>query len=178
MPRRMETNLICKNLVHKGSFENIVKFDPFVNTFYSYCPSYKTCICKFDTTIDYFEVEVISKEGSCRVGFGHSNLELLGPLGIDSYGYSFGSKNGYGIHKSFRSVFGDRVGKNDIISCIRYKNNIYFSINGKVCSKRFNIENKKDNLFPALSLYEFCEVSLNFGPFFAFQDAVYNTIKK
>lgn len=120
----------------------------------------------------YFEAQIENDEGYARIGVATLGSELNGPVGIDSQGYSYGNKNGYGFHRSRRIAFGERFGKNDILSVYLYKDRrdtiLEFFINGNKMNKRFE-KIRQDEYWPAVSLFSGCAVSANFGPYFAYE---------
>ncbi len=131
-------------------------------------------------SVIYFEAQIENDEGAARIGFATRNCELRGPLGFDIYGYSYGSRNGYGFHNSKRIRFGERFNKHDIISAYFYKTqhgaNIYFFINGKRVEKHFS-KVLEGIYVPAVSLYNKCKVSCNFGPYFGYEDKIKTEIE-
>lgn len=123
----------------------------------------------------YFEATIVNDSGYARVGMATKDYEKYGPIGIDNHGYSYGNKNGYGFHNSIRIRFGERFSKNDIISVYLYKEKkkrvIEFFINGRRQYNKFKVPDNVD-LWPAISVYNGCQVQCNFGPFFVYVDAV------
>lgn len=129
----------------------------------------------------YFEAQIESGDGFVRIGFGTKECELRGPLGIDRFGYSYGSKNGYGFHKSTRIRFGERFKKNDVVSAYLYKekNNtsIQFFINGVQAEKYFwNIH--AGEYWPAVSIYGKCRIKCTFGPYFIYKKKILGNISE
>ncbi|KAL6122216.1 hypothetical protein NUSPORA_00775 [Nucleospora cyclopteri] len=175
--------ITIKEFIHKGMY-TLKEPDVFNNTFncVSDVADYKTCVFDFEQPIDYFEAQIVNNSGCCRIGFATKEVELLTVLGFDQYGYSYTSKNGYGMHQSRRIRFGERFSVKDFFSCYLKRKNchttLHFFINGMEVNKHFSIpENNQGKLFPALSLYNFCEVNMNFGPFFAYKEKVLSQIK-
>ena len=123
----------------------------------------------------YYEAQIENDLGYARFGVATKECELFGPVGIDENGYSFGSKNGYGFHNSKRLTFGERFGKNDIISVCIYKKkkklNLEFFINGSRLNKKFK-SIKISDYYPAISVFGGCTVSCNFGMQFSYYDSV------
>ena len=166
--------LTSKNLIHKNTYKlNITKENISIT---STVHDYKTCLISMESPIEYFEAQIVNTRGYCRIGFASGKVELFGPLGYDKYGYSYGNKNGYGFHNSTRVRFGEKYKCGDFLSCwLRHESKFYsihFYINGEEVEKSFRTEDCSEEMIPAISLYDDCEISLNLGPFFAYQDKV------
>ena len=104
--------------------------------------------------IQYFEVQLIT-DGYIRIGIATEQAEVNGPIGIDKYGYSFGSKNGYMFHNGKRTLFAERVNKDSIISCLFFSETrkLIFFVNGECVGKE--IEILEDGQFwPAVSTFK------------------------
>lgn len=152
------------------------------------CIGYRTALSTHGVSFGrlYFEMEVKNGSGAVRVGVATLSAEINGPVGIDVEGYSYGSRNGYAFHKSKRKRYGAPYGYRDIVGVLVMvsdgptvledsKNNvdrndmsyIRFSKNGKEMGIAYNTLPTKV-LYPAVSLYDGCCVTFNFGPYFAF----------
>lgn len=137
---------------------------------------YKTCV--FNAGIKkgnmYFEATLDNEIGHCRIGFATDNCEILGPLGYDSNGFSYGSRHGYSFNKSIRRTYGKPYRHNDTVSCIimlnKTESSIKFYLNGHDMGKAFDVKYGQ-TYYPAISLYDGCRVSLNFT-----QYAIYDTL--
>jgi hypothetical protein len=108
----------------------------------------------------YFEVQTIS-DGFIRVGIATEEVEINGPIGIDNYGYSIGTKNGYLFYESKRTLFGERILKNSIISCLFWQENrkLIFFVDGQRIGKE--ITHIKEGLyFPAVSVFKKAQVDV------------------
>lgn len=79
----------------------------------------------------YFETILVS--GDARIGIATRQAEINGPVGIDSFGYSLGTRNGYLFHEGKRMLFGDRIEKDSIISCLFFTESkkLLFFVNGE-----------------------------------------------
>lgn len=100
--------------------------------------------------ISYFEIQLDNLEGACRVGFAKKGYETMGPLGIDSNGFSFGTKNGYRFHQCKRYTSGGPVTEKDIISCFSYIYNPENSKNEEIeyCINEMDIGQKTAVIHP------------------------------
>lgn len=123
----------------------------------------------------YFETTIASDEGFARIGFATVDSEIYGPVGIDSKGYSFGSRNGYIFHKAKRLRYGERYFKDDIISGLLYTQNknqqIMFFVNGEPVSAEPVIVDQ-NKYYPAVSVCKNCILKTNVGPYFAYEDKI------
>lgn len=136
-------------------------------------------VCRRSASSLYFEAQIKTDEGYARIGIATVECELNGPIGIDKFGYSYGNKNGYGFHKSKRVYFGERLKKDDIFGVYLYKSEddlkLYFFINGQRVARGFdNITHGE--YWPAISLYNKCQVTCNFGPYFAYEIRAKNEV--
>lgn len=144
---------------------------------------YRSVILQFIKKPDilYYEAAIVSDIGHARIGIATADAEIEGPIGMDENGCSFGSKNGYLFMNGIRIRFGERCSKDDIISCISYKNDkhqsIMFFVNGIRIGNEINLTNKK-KYCPAFSLFGGCTLSINTGPFFAFKETIINKMNK
>lgn len=124
----------------------------------------------------YFEAQISSDQGFARIGFANKNAEINGPIGMDSNGYSIGSKNGYGFHNGKRIRFADRFGKEDVISCLLEEKKgsrvIKFFINGNPILKSFQVANETEPLWPSFSVCRNCTLTINFGSLFSYHDKI------
>ncbi|ORE00450.1 hypothetical protein A0H76_740 [Hepatospora eriocheir] len=172
--KRISTTQAMRNMQEAGSFGVLETEDDLI-VYSSDCYNYKTCVLTGLSDICYFEAALLNSEGEVRIGFAEENVDLLGPLGTDCHGFALGSKNGYGFSKLKRINFGGRYRKHDIVSCeiIRKDSNkfVKFYINGVHSFKDFEVPNNIV-LYPAFSLYGFSNISLNFGPYYAYKDLI------
>lgn len=126
----------------------------------------------------YFEATIVSDVGYARVGIATCDAEVNGPIGIDTHGYSFGSRNGYAFSAGKRIRYGERFGKNDIVSCFVDDSsdtpNLLFFINGAEV-KNYPISIEHQTYYPAISVCKGCTLNLNLGPYFVFREKVSNT---
>ncbi|TBT98579.1 subunit ASH2 of Set1/Ash2 histone methyltransferase complex [Hamiltosporidium magnivora] len=142
----------------------------------------------------YYEAQIESKSGNIRLGFGQKNTDIYAPAGYDKYSYSYGDANGYIFHNSVRKTYSDTYKYKDIIGVLLSINTeptvlkdytrstlvldsslkfvsrfsfIKFFKNGEDLGIAFS--NINPGIYHAVvSLYCGGEVSLNFGPFFAY----------
>ncbi|KAM0681714.1 hypothetical protein GINT2_000228 [Glugoides intestinalis] len=123
----------------------------------------------------YFEATIVSEIGHARIGIATCDAEINGPIGIDAHGYSFASRNGYAFSSGKRIRYGERFGKNDIISCFIDDSgdvfNLFFFINGDEV-KNYPITIKHAEYFPAISVCKGCILNVNLGPYFVFREKV------
>ncbi|KAI5168567.1 Set1/Ash2 histone methyltransferase complex subunit ASH2 [Pancytospora epiphaga] len=130
----------------------------------------------------YFEAQIESDTGYARIGVATLECEINGPVGMDEYGYSYGSKNGYGFHKARRIRMGERYKKRDIVSVYLYKDkkskvfSLEFFLNGNKAGGPFNL-NSNHEYWPALSLFGGCSVSINMGPYFAYDSKIKSAVE-
>eukprot|EP00866_Antonospora_locustae_P001286 jgi/Antlo1/1286/1848 len=152
------------------------------------CDGYRTALSTHGLSFGklYFEMEMKNRCGAARVGIATLAAEINGPVGMDMEGYSYGSRNGYAFHRSIRKSYGAPYGYRDIVgvfvavsdgSTILEESDdsverddvsyIRFSKNGKEMEIAYSTLPSRV-LYPAVSLYEGCCVTFNFGPYFAF----------
>lgn len=131
-------------------------------------------------------MEVKNICGAARVGIATLSAEINGPVGMDKEGYSYGSRNGYVFHRSRRKRYGAPYGYRDTVGVFVVVSDgptiledrkdsverdsvsyIRFSENGKEMGIAYSMLPSRV-LYPAVSLYDGCSVTLNFGPYFAF----------
>lgn len=124
----------------------------------------------------YYEAQIENDSGYARIGIATLDYDTHGPVGIDECGYSYGSRNGYGFHKSRRVRFGERFTKRDILSVYLRRTRrgitLSFFVNGIRQLKSFDKISEEDIFWPAASLYGNCTTSFNFGPYFAYEDKI------
>lgn len=132
-------------------------------------------IQKYPKDYIYYETVIISDEGHCRIGFATADAETNGPVGIDRHGYSFGSKCGYTFHRGERRRYGERYFKNDIVGCLLVPSadrwECAFFVNGDAAAST-SVPMEAGTYYPAISVYKGCILSVNLGPYFAFEDKV------
>lgn len=152
------------------------------------CFGYRTALSTHGVSFGklYFEMEVTNVSGAARVGVATLSAEIHGPVGMDAEGYSYGSRNGYVFHRSRRKRYGAPYGYRDTVGVLVVVSDgptvleesqntvdrsdlsyIRFSKNGREMGIAYSALPPKV-LYPAVSLYDGCSVTFNFGPYFAF----------
>lgn len=152
------------------------------------CCGYRTALSTHGLSFGklYFEMEVKNGCGAARVGIATLSAEINGPVGMDMQGYSYGSRNGYAFHMSRRKRYGTPYGYRDTVGVFVVASDgptiledsedhverndvsyIRFSKNGKELGIAYSTLPSRV-LYPAVSLYDGCCVTFNFGPYFAF----------
>lgn len=104
---------------------------------------YRSALCSHGIYNGSYYFEVTVNKIGIRIGVAQKCVNLNGPIGVDKYGYSYGS--GYKYH-IYRSTYGDYIKKGDIIG-------VYLSLNTKnrifmdILNDTKIIEEKVDNAF-------------------------------
>lgn len=122
----------------------------------------------------YFEAQIVSDNGNARIGIATDQAEINGPIGIDTFGYSIGSKNGYLFHEGKRTLFGERFYKDDIISCLFFTEpkKLIFYVNGEKIKSE--ITNIKDGVYwPACSSFKKSVVEVCLNNYFTYRSKIF-----
>lgn len=135
----------------------------------------------------YYELQLNNAQGAVRVGWGTEQTNLECPIGFDRYGYSMRSTDGCKFHQRAGEKYGSGFGKGDVIGClinlsegtvsarddilpqnrVLLGSSLVFFKNGECFGTAFK-DLFNGCYFPAVALYMFASVSLQFGPTFQF----------
>ena len=117
-----------------------------------------------------------------RIGWSTRQGDLQAPLGHDKHGYAYRDISGSKIHASTRDDdYGESFGPGDIIGLYLKidleevsNNEIRFFKNGRDQGVAFRgVEIPLGVYFPAIAVYQYARVRMNFGPSFILQHDIY-----
>ena len=117
-----------------------------------------------------------------RIGWSTRQGDLQAPLGHDKHGYAYRDISGSKIHASTRDDdYGESFGPGDIIGLYLKidleevsNNEIRFFKNGRDQGVAFcGVEIPLGVYFPAIAVYQYARVRMNFGPSFILQHDIY-----
>ena len=129
------------------------------------------------------DIELPGGEGHVRIGWATDSAALNAPVGYDPFGFGYRDIKGSKVNKSTRiDNYGAEFGVGDVIGCHislnradSSRNEIRFFKNGIDQGTAYKGDIIQGVYYPAISLYKYACVRVNFGPFFIYP---YNYVQK
>jgi len=126
----------------------------------------------FKSFVSYFEITVdkntiSSLPGCISIGVCNNNFPLFGKQpGWDSDSYGYHSDDGKYFHNNVGEII-SQFGEGDTVGCgiqvTKEKSSLFFTKNGFIISKFYNINDKEQTFYPVIGIDSHHLVNVNFG---------------